>query len=759
MDKDGGQTFIDPVLPDPEFVSWGDKEIQVRIKNDAIASDVRVKVGGIASNPDYFTVTCGGPGDCVPSACCSSNICRAAAVCAAGPGGPSGPHIDSIEPDNGTVGNLVTIFGSGFDKVAGSVYFTDGGGAKILADIPNHPQCVAAYWFDKYIIVKVPANTATGQVSLTTAAGDDSNAVNFTENGISRPGLCKVDPVSGLFGAGVNLYGNNFVVGGDDILFGSITGDNNNILNAGDATTNVPNLMGGVVSMQVKDLGSNELSNPLPFTVMTVGGGDPIINSISPNAAIPGQDSPRGQYVTVMGANFGNFKGNVTFSGIDGDFKFPAQCDDSFWRNDRIIVKVPPTAPIGNNPVIVTTANGKNSPPFNAFAVNVAPLNPGLCKIEPNNGPVGTKVDFYGDNFGKAQGTVEFYKNQTVNAFSFWNPQQAGDAVVPNTAQTGVVILRDVGLNASNEMMFSVGECTNDKFCAAKGLGTKCCEGNAGKYCANSCQPVPNVCTYPWEITSEPAPFELSFYYCGDTSYQTPTPWPDGAMSQKTGLVHSSLESYVNTNLMMNFTRNVLDVDLLDINNFKIIQCNTGGVFDITKCVGAPLLGVLEIVNDESDEEGVMFNPNNDLVPDTWYNVELGTFHATVGGDIWPLAPLPPDYWHFKIRKNTDACVPTRVDVSPQSPASDIYIGKTRTFTAIPRAKDCSICGGKYKWDWTKPVDPSLKPADNDWLPKQNVQTSKGSTVLTGGSMTTPGKLEMKATLPDFGNLSGSAQC
>lgn len=764
----GDQILMDitpTTVGDPNITSWSDSQIVFDLKNDAISGFVKVKANGVDSNAEYFTVTCADPGDC-DSGCCVSNSCRAAAVCATS---STGPHIDSLDPDKGTVGNMITIYGSNFGIALGSVYFSDGDGNPILAGIPNHPQCVNDYWHDNYIIVKVPVGTADGQVNLTTAANVDSNAVPFNEDGIIRPGLCKVDPLTGLFGTAVSLSGNNFNPGppGDDILFGGISGDNNNVVNAIDATTDVPNLQGGTVAMQVKDNGSNEKSNSLPFTVQTVGGGLPVINSI-----LPDDDPPPGQYVTIMGARFGNQQGRVTFNAVNGDFTFPPQCRDSIWRSDRIIVKIPAGVNNLQQVRVIRAPDNAVSQPYNFTVNNANALIPGLCAIVPDNGPINTEVNFYGDNFGNIQPSVKFYENKlAVPPFSWWNGQQIGEAKVPLGAQTGATVVVNNSTNKeSNPINFRVGDCPNDQWCVQNAGLDHCCEGNAGKYCANSCQPVPNQCEYPWTFRTEPEPFRLRYNYCGEPglSYQTPTPWPDGESG------YSSLDSYVGTKVVIHFTRDVADIDLLDENNFQVIKCNPGGgaahnPFDNAACAGGSVphdpFDPADIVNNNTDEEGMAFSPNPGLEPDTWYRVDLGggnKFHAAVGGDVWPNPPgEPAPAWHFKTRVASDACVPTQVYMGPNNCTT--LKGRTTNLSAWLTDDSCNICGGNYNWTWVKTIDPSLNPPANTVLPANNNFTPRGSSVLTGGSKTDPNNLEIKVTASDQNNtfvpLAGTKQC
>lgn len=740
-----------------DVVSWADNQIVFNLKPNTISGDTLVNVGGNDSNPEYFQVTCGNDNGLCTSGCCQNNACRLASACTTPPGGPgSGPHIDSIDPNNGAVGNIVTIYGSNFGATAGTVRFT--GSTGMVTGTPP-PACLANFWTDRYITVQVPTlNQETVQVDIQTAAPAslDSNAVAFTVNTTGRPGLCSVAPNAGVFGMTLSLAGNKFTsaLPSDDILFGNISGDNKNILSGSSATVDVPNLVGGTVGIQIKNMTSGELSNTLPFTVQNVAGGAPVINSILEN------NQPEGAYVTIVGANFGNTPGVVKFAGTLGDFNFPPQCSDSYWRNDRVIVKIPNGVGNGVKGVVLTNnSNLSNNPPFNYTVNNANPKKPGICKVQPDNGPVGTLVDFFGDNFGNTKAKVTFYQNQDVTGgdIAAWNNKQALDVKVPNGAQTGQVVLVDTANNISNAINFSVGSCPNDNYCQTRGLGQVCCPGNAGDFCAPSCAPVATQCLYPWDITSAPNPFGLMQFYCGEGDYQTPSPWPH-QMSDLSGTPHDSLDSYIDSNLVINFTRDVIDADLENQNNFKVFQCtgqNTG-------CT-TPVAGTLTIVNESSNEEGVMFDPSADLAPDTWYQVILGTdlFHATVGGDVWPnvaAGEIAPD-WNFKTRANNDACVPTSVSVSPTSPAADILLNKTRKFTAVPRASNCNICGGNYDWTWSKTVDPSPGQV-NTFSPANNSLSPKGSTIVTGKGRTDPNPLVMRATIDGINPpVFGEAQC
>lgn len=134
------------------------------------------------------------------------------------------PIIDALTPNNGPIGEYVTVQGRNFGRLAGTVFFRRGDG-EATADISFPPQCSVAFWSDTSVTIKVPPTfrqglpTATAltdgewQVKLkpqaTTAA--ESNALPFTVNhNPPRPGICAVQPSAGPIGTPIEIFGERF---------------------------------------------------------------------------------------------------------------------------------------------------------------------------------------------------------------------------------------------------------------------------------------------------------------------------------------------------------------------------------------------------------------------------------------------------------------------------------------------------------------------------------------------------------------------
>lgn len=92
----------------------------------------------------------------------------------------SDPTITHIEPDSGPIGTLVTIYGSHFGTVGGTVTFNGIQAEEIIS------------WSDTEIVTRVPLQATTGPVVVHRADNKDSNDVTFTVEDIEA--MIDVDP-------------------------------------------------------------------------------------------------------------------------------------------------------------------------------------------------------------------------------------------------------------------------------------------------------------------------------------------------------------------------------------------------------------------------------------------------------------------------------------------------------------------------------------------------------------------------------------
>lgn len=173
----------------------------------------------------------------------------------------------------------------------------------------------------------------------------------------------------------------------------------------------------------------------------------PTIKSVSPVETEPGA------VVQITGEHFGNTAGSKdpnTMFGVNGVLINGVPAKIRKWRDDKIEVEVPASAEPGD--VVVRLASSDPLPdgsccaPVQYVVTNPVRLNvlPSL-RMDPNNGPVGTKVAIFGRGFGV---------NRAADDLLLFNGRPAvidkwEDTVivvhVPLNAETGPLVLRRGG--------------------------------------------------------------------------------------------------------------------------------------------------------------------------------------------------------------------------------------------------------------------------------------------------------------------------
>ncbi|MDO8335591.1 MAG: IPT/TIG domain-containing protein, partial [Candidatus Saccharibacteria bacterium] len=348
---------------------------------------------------------------------------------------------------------------------------------------------------------------------------------NFVRNTIERPGLClarntESAPNScagfdcGYFDNGFNVQGTLFTGASQALRFGNLTANvgANNVAGwtntAVDAT--VPNLSVGNNTMYVEI--DNEISNYLNFGIKFDTDNQPVIDYISPASG------PIEQYVTIFGSGFQEYLSgtslvqfiNTSFGTFNADgLDFPIECRDRWWNNTYITVKVPAGigANIGAYDVVITNRSANVSEP-ESFNVTAGDPGPGICLLDPANGPINQAVDVYGDNFENTQGSgfVRFYNNVSATVYSGWTNQLASTAV-PSGASSGPLQLSSAA-GISNSLPFMVGYCSDDAQCNGS---EECC--GSGTYWSGICRPTgdcsvggPTMTGYGWTFTTSDGP-------------------------------------------------------------------------------------------------------------------------------------------------------------------------------------------------------------------------------------------------------------
>lgn len=463
-----------------------------------------------------------------PSCEADDGLCSAYLKCDTGTctclGAPVIEWVSPMDGDKpvGAPGNLVTIGGRSFGDDPGEVNFSDPTGQLIIP--ASFPDTICGdTWSKNQIVVVVPDNANTGAIKVTRAedGAEDTTSdtrgpvINdFVKDDITRPGICKIDPIEGKkndeitysgigLSGGIAKFGNALSnVGGLESSFNSSAG-----------TAKVPDIRTGQTSTFVSSAGVN--SNYLDFKKNAEPYAGPKIISFEPKEGAPGQ------YVTIHGSGFGAVQGaNKVYFGdgtpIEASYKFPEICAGSIWSDKQIIVKVPDTITAANYLITMEIGSYPKIRSSQNFTVKAGSPGPSLCKIEPIAGPINSTVNLWGEYFGDTAGSVKFNSNksQSGTAITGWAKDISVTGVQPykttttvhSDAATGDGQVKVVqGASESNGMNFKVGDCVSG------GCGTGVCcpadSSEAGKCIIGTdlgvCYTVVTSSVYEWEFSTE----------------------------------------------------------------------------------------------------------------------------------------------------------------------------------------------------------------------------------------------------------------
>lgn len=645
---------------------------------------------------DESAIDCGGKecGACTGGACSKNSDC-ADGVCIGGKCLEL-PQITDLNPADGAPGNLITLKGINFGTSEGKVEFLGN------VNDPNDDVTAALAsckdsWLDTQVIIEVPQGAASGPLKITSAAGlydqtNDSRGFkgDFEINTITRPGICQITPAEGETGIETAIDGKGFGTNKDTVLFGGVK--------SSDIVQWSPEKITGIVVPTVND-GSvdvvvgvnNEKSNAVQFQV-DKSLDQPVINTVNPVSGAAGE------YITISGSNFGADTGTVKFlnvtTGVEtlADTTFPTDCGTNYWHDAYIIVKVP-GADVGSYKIKVIRDNKKESNSVD-FTINHAPLTPGICFVDPDNGPAATTVNIYGERFGTAQGKVRFFDRQEDGNISGWTDESV-KVDVPTAAKTGPMELIDVAGTLSNSVNFTIGSCTVNS-CAA---GDECCTNGSCQE-KGSCPTVAPECTYSWLFSTGPlgsdAPTVVDDPSCRDGNPQSPTPY------------HDTTDACINAQMSARFDRNMREATL-DTKNIFYVKCGTNGDFNSADCGADPLPATIQIISRDTSEEGFLLKPTNQFDADTWYQVTIKNDVQSDEG-----VNMVDDYvWHFKTAADGSLCHVDFVQVVPEKDTI-VELNGTQEYTGLPTAANCNILDpDSYSWRWAS-SDPTRATVGND---------------------------------------------
>ena len=659
------------------------------------------------------------------------------------------PIITKIDPSDGAVGNYVTVIGQGFGNVKGTgeIYFSHLTGTTkdfIAAKVPA--GCGADNtWTDKWAIVEIPEGAITGPVKIINSDNKEYiYATGFSVNDTVRPALCNVTTAAdcatepptddlnkyrkGEFSTPVLLCGKNFgatkttvskaVIGGTD--FGGTAW-----LWADALISNltIPNLQPATLPVQVKVGQVN--SNPYNFIVLSTAKA-PKIDNLDPNFG------PTGQYITIMGSNFGTTNGTVKFykdttgAWITADTNFGQKCTTfGYWHDSYIVVKVPGGLDIGaeKSKIQVTTSKGASSnsvnfSPCNANTTTCA-LKPGICAIAPSQAPTGyNPINIYGENFGDfgVNSQINFSDKKRVtepgDLTTYWAKTQVSGITVPNGAITGPVQLTDVNGIVSNRYPFEVTDCRNElkTYCSKFDTDNPkktfiCCQKDGICKTEAECKgPTAAQCSYNYSFMTGKyfgPPRVVERILC-DTNTQSPSPWRE------------SKNNCINAGITVAFNQE-MDLSALLDGGLMIEDCtNDNFDFDRNICASKTISGDLQLSGDLETEldkiNKFSFFPAENFVPQHWYRVTLVANYVKSKDGV-PLdgnndGDAGGNYsWNFKIKDSTEECKPENIVVNPQEVTLE-KIDQTKNYYAFAQTQICNVLNGNlYDWWWYKMYD------------------------------------------------------
>jgi len=134
------------------------------------------------------------------------------------------------------------------------------------------------------------------------------------------------------------------------------------------------------------------------------------------------------------------------------------------WQDKQIVVEIPSGAKNGpleilNAKGLSDTTNNTIGPQLGDFQINNT-IRPGLCALDPQIGQFDTKVNLLGKNFGVTKGNVLFGLEPALG-IGAWANAQISAAAVPNLKPGVVRVQAKVGAEYSNALDFTVKAAPN----------------------------------------------------------------------------------------------------------------------------------------------------------------------------------------------------------------------------------------------------------------------------------------------------------
>lgn len=670
------------------------------------------------------------------------------------------------------------------------------------------PAMCGDTWSESQIIVSAPrlrditGNTLTDEqllneiayVKVTDARGlfDISDAdqygnydSSYEYTNAAHPGLCRVYPAGhsdqaaagvvedAMTGRGQGFTDTNDLASRAVIFGGDIEAPRSDTTWTSDTSVNfsVPNIKPQQTSVQVELTGRDGVrakSNPVDFTVQKESSEKaPIISDVlSPDEENPDFESSkylgwgaRKQVITIVGSNFSDEQGAVYFENTDGSgdsgmgtlSDLPRECLVKSWSNTKIVIRVPENYTAGSvreglHSVWVQTGGEKNLESNRVgFEVrNDDELRPGLCLLDPDNGPAnGTlPVTAYGDGFGTSKGSLVFTQEISASVTA-WS-QSVIQSLVPSGAKSGSVYVKTSAKKASNPLSYSVSDCRIEKdgFC---GENICCGDGSCRADCTETST---NKDYVGWAFST--GKFPESFHVLKQcrqvlAAFASPSPssnYPDG----NNVCINTRAQALFNLSLTPESVSpgQFIVEKCSEDENGNAVNCSSDGVLTEEP---EDIFGI-----DEKDADGVYgvyllsANSNNDWLKDTWYKVTLKNTildesasqsldgnedgvgcYAFYNFDSKKDCSEDDFSWFFKT--GSDRCELSKVALTP-SESTITEAGGQMSYSASAFTSEdlcVSLSGGdiQYAWDSSNTGIATLDSAMTSAKKEKNIATAK----------------------------------
>ncbi|MEK9183000.1 MAG: IPT/TIG domain-containing protein, partial [Patescibacteria group bacterium] len=732
--------------------------------------------------------------DCNTNADCASGYCDLPAKkCAVK------TKITNVDPKDGAMGNYVSIFGENFGAFEfgkSKVIFLGNVDNATDNKVAQTAQCFGKYsWQDDFIVVAVPNGAANGPIKVVSASStgpadtahedstnDDFGPVFpvtqvFVINSVTKPGLCGLNPDKQSPKMPVIISGSNFGAskGASQIKFGDFAATFFSKWSNQDIATQVPASL-PTQKLTVKAIVNNQTSNSLPFEVLLATAA-PNINYITPEAG------SKGSYVTIYGNNFGKAVGKVKFTKNKIEYNtepLPNECG-SGWSDTQIVAKVPLDVALTDGQATVRVYdNSAAASNIKPFIIDSKKAQANLCKIEPDNGPIGQLVKLYGDSLAVSNngwGNVVFTKDKKVKS-DIWSEKTNNKigVAVPAGTESGPVKVELFAPNfslASNQLNFKVQNCAeeinNNKKTLAEVCGEKqqCCPAgyclDAAQSCAEGIGAKASI--FAWSFSTGKLPVVPEVVVaCGEDIVPSPSP----ALNDAKNLQPSPTNVCVNAEIKVRFTPLIQGSSV--VGSVVVESCDNEACANPAPVLGDIYLNLtnqkflqdwLEKTGDESVVgaiyDTITFKPtaNSGLLDQNkWYRVTLTTdiksevleapqssanmFAAAPGACVDPVGKKAAYCFKFKTKDSGELCKLGWAIVSPDSFTAQDFNQTYKDLynvTAISADNKCwSINAAAYNWQWNAGAAPSSIDDPSTYAKVTNDQEAAGG-VLKGKPM------------------------